>query len=162
VVPIIALAVGVQVGPKVRDAYSAWENPAAQRSYWRPALQFLRSHRAGSEGYRVEAVSTLGHWEADYVARARIPLARGWLRQEDFPENGSLYNDNMSPADFRAWLRSVGVRYVLLPDAPLDYSSVREASLLRSGTSGLVVVGHTRHWTFYELPDPTPIVTAPP
>ena len=162
VIPIIALAVGVQVGPKVRDAYSAWENPAAQRSYWRPALRFVHDHRAQDGGYRVEAVSTWGHWEAYYVARAGIPLARGWFRQEDFPQNGSLYNDDMTPADFRNWLRSVGVRYVLLPDAPLDYSSIREASLLRSGRSGLTVAGRTRHWTFYELPNPTPIVTAPP
>ena len=162
VIPIIALAVGVQVGPKVRDAYSAWENPAAARAYWRPALQFLHDHQAQSDGFRVEAVSTWGHWEAYYVARAGVPLARGWFRQEDFPQNGSLYNDNMSPAAFRAWLRSVGVRYVLLPDAPLDYSSIREAALLRSGKSGLMVVGRTRHWTFYELPAATPIVTAPP
>jgi hypothetical protein len=162
VVPIIALAVGVQVGPKVRDAYSAWENPASVRAYWHPALRFLHDHRAQSAAYRVDAVSTWGHWEAYYVAGAGIPLARGWFRQEDFPQNGSLYNDDMSPASFRTWLRSVGVRYVLLPDAPLDYSSAREAALLRSGRSGLVVVGSTRHWTFYELPDPTPIVTAPP
>jgi hypothetical protein len=146
----------------VRDAYSAWENPASQRAYWRPALAFLRAHRAQADGYRVDAVSTWGHWEAYYVARAGVPLARGWFRQEDFPQNGSLYNDDMSPAAFRAWLRSVGVRYVLLPDAPLDYSSTREAALLRSGKSGLVVAGRTRHWTFYELPSPTPIVTAPP
>ncbi len=161
VVPIIALAVGVQVGPKVRDAYSAWENPAAARSYWRPALQFLKAHRAEAQGYRVDAVSTWGHWEAYYIARAGVPLARGWFRQEDFPQNGSLYNDHMSPAAFRTWLRSVGVRYVLLPDAPLDYSSAREAALLRSGRSGLTVAGRTRHWTFYELPQPTPIETAP-
>jgi hypothetical protein len=162
VIPIIALAVGVQVGPKVRDAYSAWQNAAAARSYWRPALKFLRDHRADADGYRVEAVSTWGHWEAYYVARAGVPLARGWFRQEDFPQNGSLYNDDMSPTAFRRWLRSVGVRYVLLPDAPLDYSSTREAALLRSGRSGLIVAGRTRHWTFYALPDATPIVTAPP
>ncbi|HEY0387273.1 MAG TPA: hypothetical protein VGC71_02415 [Gaiellales bacterium] len=161
VFPIIALAVALQVGPKVRDAYSAWQNPAAVRSYWRPAVRFLRVHRAEAAGYRVEAVSTWGHWEAYYVARAGIPLARGWFRQEDFPQNGSLYNEHMTAAGFQTWLRSVGVRYVLLPDAPLDYSSVREASLLRSGRSGLVIAGRTRHWTFYELPDPTPIVTAP-
>jgi hypothetical protein len=162
VVPIIALAVALQVGPKVRDAYSAWENPAAVRSYWRPALRFLHDNRAQIEGYRVEAVSTWGHWEAYYIARTQVPLARGWFRQEDFPQNGSLYNDEMTPAAFRTWLRSLGVRYVLLPDAPLDYSSVREAGLLRSGQSGLTVVGHSRHWTFYELPNATPIVTAPP
>jgi hypothetical protein len=162
VIPIIALAVGVQVGPKVRDAYSAWQNPASARSYWRPALNFLRDHRAEADGYRVEAVSTWGHWEAYYVARAGVPLARGWFRQEDFPQNGSLYNDEMSPAAFRRWLRSVGVKYVLLPDAPLDYSSTREAALLRSGRSGLIIAGRTRHWTFYALPNATPIVTAPP
>src|SRR5439155_5903093 len=55
--------------------------------------------------------------------------------------------------------RSLGVRYVLLPDTKLDYSSVAEAKLLRSGQSGLVVVGRTSHWTFYELPRATPIVT---
>jgi hypothetical protein len=162
VFPIIALAVALQVGPKVRDAYSAWENPAAVRSYWRPALRFLHDDRTQIAGYRVEAVSTWGHWEAYYIARDQVPLARGWFRQEDFPQNGPLYNDEMTPAAYRAWLRSLGVRYVLLPDAPLDYSSVREASLLRSGASGLTVVGHTRHWTFYELPNATPIVTAPP
>jgi hypothetical protein len=162
VFPIIALAVALQVGPKVRDAYSAWENPAAVRSYWQPALRFLHDNRSQIEGYRVEAVSTWGHWEAYYIARTEVPLARGWFRQEDFPQNGSLYNDEMTPAAFRSWLRSLGVRYVLLPDAPLDYSSMREASLLRSGKSGLTVVGHTRHWTFYELPNATPIVTAPP
>src|SRR5207237_715187 len=61
----------------------------------------------------------------------------------------------------QAWLRSLGVRYVLLPDTKLDYSSVAEAKLLRSGQSGLVVVGRTSHWTFYELPRATPIVTGP-
>src|SRR5205085_3906468 len=54
------------------------------------------------------------------------------------------------------------VRYVMLPDAGLDYSAVREAQLLRSGRSGLVAVQRTAHWTFYELPHATPIVTAPP
>ena len=162
VFPLIALAVALQVGPKVRDAYSAYENPASAASYWTPVHQFMRAHAAQLAGYRVEPVATWGHWEAYYVARWRVPLARGWFRQEDFPQNGSLYNDDMSAARFRAWLRSLGVRYVLLPDAPLDYSSMREAQLLRSGRSGLTVVGRTRHWTFYQLPHPTPIVSAPP
>jgi hypothetical protein len=162
VVPIIALAVAVQVGPKVRDAYSAWENPAASRAYWKPALKFIADHRQQLSGYRVEAVSTWGHWDAYYIANQRVPLARGWFRQEDFPQNDLLYRDRLTPGVFQHWLRSLGVRYVLLPDAPLDYSSVREARLLRSGRSGLVVVSQTPHWTFYELPSATPIVTAPP
>jgi hypothetical protein len=162
VFPLIALAVALQVGPKVRDAYSAYENPASAATYWRPVHEFMRAHAAQVAGYRVESVATWGHWEAYYVARWRVPLARGWFRQEDFPQNGSLYNDDMSAARFQIWLRSLGVRYVMLPDAPLDYSSTREAQLLRSGRSGLTVVGRTPHWTFYQLPHPTPIVSAQP
>jgi hypothetical protein len=161
VFPLIAVAVALQVMPKVRDAYSAYENPAAAAGYWRPARQFVDTHGAQVAGYRVEAVATWGHWEAYYVAKWRVPLARGWFRQEDFPLNDPLYNDDLTPGGYRAWLRSLGVRYVMLPDAPLDYSSVREAQLLRSGLSGLRVVERTPHWTFYELPHATPIITAP-
>jgi hypothetical protein len=55
----------------------------------------------------------------------------------------------------------MAVRYVLLTDAPADYSSRREAALLRSGSSGLVLVKQLQHMTVYELPDATPLVTGP-
>jgi hypothetical protein len=48
---------------------------------------------------------------------------------------------------------------VLLPNAPLDYSAVTEAHLLRSGRSGLRLIDHLRNWTVYALPHPTPILT---
>jgi len=160
VVPLLAAAMALQVGPWVRDAYSAWNNPAAKASYWQPAIEFLRSH-PGSE-YRVEAVATWGHWDAYYLARQRVPLARGWYRQDDFPMNEALYDPNsLTSSRYQAWLRSLGVRYVLLPDTALDYSAAAEAKLLRSGQSGLVIAGRTKHWTFYELPNATPIVTGP-
>jgi hypothetical protein len=160
VVPLLAAAMALQVGPWVRDAYSAWNNPAAKASYWQPAIEFLRSH-PGSE-YRVEAVATWGHWDAYYLARRRVPLARGWYRQDDFPMNEALYDPNsLTASRYQAWLRSLGVRYVLLPDTALDYSAAAEAKLLRSGQSGLVIAGRTKHWTFYELPNATPIVTGP-
>jgi hypothetical protein len=162
VIPLIAACVAVQVGPQVRDAYSAWTNPAAKASYWKPAIAFLQEHAQDVSGYRVQAVATWGHWDAYYIAGQRVPLARGWFRQEDFPQNSVLYDRNLTAVAYQSWLRSVGVRYVLLPDAPLDFSSTGEARLLRSGRSGLVVVGRTKHWTFYELPEATPIVTAPP
>jgi hypothetical protein len=161
VVPMLAAALAVQVGPWVRDAYSAWNSPAAHASYWEPALEFLHTHP--SEQNRVEAVATWGHWDAYYLARARVPLARGWYRQDDFPQNEALYDrDSLTPQRYQAWLRSLGVRYVLLPDTALDYSATAEARLLRSGQSGLTVAGRADHWTFYELPNPTPIVTGPP
>jgi len=73
-----------------------------------------------------------------------------------------LYDDErLTPATYQAWLRKLGVRYVLLPDTALDYSSLAEAKLLRSGRSGLRLVSETSHWRFYELPAATPIVSGP-
>ncbi len=86
---------------------------------------------------------------------------RGWYRQSDFPQNELLYDSNLGGKAYRAWLRKMAVRYVLLTDAPADYSSRREAALLRSGKSGLVPVKYLQHMTVYELPDATPLVTGP-
>jgi hypothetical protein len=156
--PVFALALALQLGPAVRNAYSAWSDPATGAGFWRPALRFLDARR--SPQYRTEVVATAGHWEAFYLARHGIALARGWYRQDDFPQNAVLYRQRLSGSAYRKWLRSVGVRYVLLPHAPLDYSSVTEAHLLRSGDSGLRLVSRLPHWTVYALPHPTPILTA--
>jgi hypothetical protein len=159
VLPLLATALALQVGPFVRDAYSSWGDPASEASYWKPAERMLAA-RSDLE-HRVEVVATRGHWEAYYLAKHGIPLARGWFRQDDFPQNGPLYSHDLTPARYRRWLRSLGVHYVLLSDADLDYSAIREAALLRSGRSGLVPVQQTRHWTMYALPHPTPLVTPP-
>ena len=89
-----------------------------------------------SPSYRVEAVDTVGHWPAAYLPAAGIPIARGWFRQDDFPRNDLLYA-KLDRARYVAWLRSLGVRYVVLPDAPLDYSAKEEAALIAGGRSGL-------------------------
>ena len=156
--PMLALALALQLGPAVRNAYSAWSDPATAAGFWRPAVQFLDSRR--NPQYRTEVVATAGHWEAFYLARHGIPLARGWYRQDDFPQNAVLYRQRLTGQAYRKWLRSVGVHYVLLPHAPLDYSAVAEARLLRSGRSGLSVVAQLPHWTIFALRRPTPILTA--
>jgi len=125
-------------------------------AYWQPASRYLRKHLTPS--YRVEAVDTAGHWAAVYLPRAGIPLTRGWFRQDDFPQNEVLY-DNLTGTAYRAWLRSLGVRYVLLSDAPTDYSSRQEALIIRNGRSGLIPVHNTKHITIFAVPNPRPIVT---
>jgi hypothetical protein len=157
-VPVLALALALQLGPAVRNAYSAWSDPATAAPFWRPAVRFLDARR--SLQYRTEVVATAGHWEAFYLARRRIALARGWYRQDDFPQNEVLYRPAITGRSYRTWLRRVGVRYVLLPRAPLDYSAHAEARLLRSGRSGLRLVASLPHWTAFALPHPTPILTA--
>ena len=154
---VLVLATIWNLGPHAWAlSRSAREHQAASATYWQPAARYLHRHLTPS--YRVEAVDTAGHWAAVYLPRAGIPLTRGWFRQDDFPQNEVLYDD-MTGATYRAWLRSLGVRYVLLTDAPTDYSAKQEALLIRNGRSGLIPVHNTRHITIFEVPNPQPIVT---
>src|SRR5207244_11474733 len=85
----------------------------AQPTYWQPAITYLHAHLGPS--YRVEAVDTLGHWAAVYLPDARIPLARGWYRQDDFPQNDVLYG-KLGRGAYLSWLHRLAVRYVVLTD----------------------------------------------
>lgn len=135
---------------------SVFRNPAA----WEPALAFLRAHEGPN--FRVEVVPTIEHWEAYYVPAAGFALARGWYRQLDLAQNPLLYRQRIPPAAYRAWLRRLGVRYVLLPSTGIDsLGAAGEATLLRSGRSGLSRVLVDRLWTAYALPRPTPILSGP-
>ena len=64
-------------------------DPTSQPRFWAATVGALRSRL--TPDYRVELVDTAGHWGAFYLARAGIPLARGWYRQDDFPQNSVLY-----------------------------------------------------------------------
>jgi hypothetical protein len=155
---VFALALSWNVTPLAASYLRAEDDAAAHAAYWQPAISYLHTHLSPS--YRVEAVDTAGHWPALYLARADIPLARGWFRQDDFPQNEVLYDD-LGPRKYLHWLRTLGVRYVVLTDAPVDYSARGEATLLRSARNPLRVVFIARHLTVYEVPSPTPILTGP-
>lgn len=160
VLPALLLAVSWNITPLAFSFVSSENDQAAKAAYWQPAISYF--HRHLSLSYRVEAVDTAGHWDAVYLPRAGVPLARGWFRQNDFPQNKLLYSDDaLSRRGYLAWLRSLGVRFVVLPDAPLDYSARREAQLLRSGGSGLAPVLRTTHLTIFEVPSPRSLITGP-
>ncbi len=155
---VLALAVSWNVTPLAASYVKAEDDPAAHAAYWQPAVSFLHAHLTPS--YRVEAVDTSGHWAALYLPRADIPLARGWYRQDDFPQNEVLY-DHLGPQAYVSWLRHLGVRYVVLTAAGSDYSAHAEAALLRSGRTPLRPVFRTATLTIYALPHPTPLLTGP-
>ena len=155
---VLALAASWNVTPLAASFAHGVEDPARKASYWAPTIDYLHANLQPS--YRVEAVDTMGHWPANFLARAKIPLARGWFRQEDFPQNRVLYGE-LGPAAYLDWLRKVSVRYVVLTSAPSDYSSRAEAQLLRSGRSGLKVVHRTATATVFEVPSPLPLVSPP-
>jgi len=157
-VVVVALAVSWNVTPLAASYVQSSGNAAANASYWTPTIRFLK--RALSPSYRVEAVDTVGHWPAVYLARADIPLVRGWFRQDDFPQNEVLY-DRLGRSTYLRWLRSLGVGYVVLTRAQPDYSSRGEAALIRSGRSGLVPVFRSLNATVYAVPQPRPLVEGP-
>ena len=152
------LAIAWNVSPLAASFSKGRSDPAADAAYWAPTISFLRTHL--TPDYRVEAVDTVGHWPAEYLPSAGIPIVRGWFRQDDFPQNSLLYR-KPGGAAYLHWLRSLGVRYVVLPDASLDYSARHEAVLLTSGRSGLHVVYRSAHTTVFAVPSPTPLITGP-
>ena len=154
----LCLAVSWNLTPIVGSILKGRSDPASNAAYWAPAVTYLHAHLEPS--YRVEAVDTTGHWPAVYLAEAEIPLARGDFRQSDFPQNAVLY-DELAPAGYLAWLRGLGVRYVVLTTAPTDYSARDEAKLLRGGHSGLRPVFRTKNLTVLAVPEPRPILTGP-
>jgi hypothetical protein len=154
----LALAFSWNATPLAYSFARTASDPSASKAYWQPVVGFL--HKELTPDYRVEAVDTAGHWEAVYLAQAGIPIVRGWFRQDDFPQNELLY-DPFGRRAYVAWLHRLGVRYVVLTSAPLDYSARNEAKLLQSGRSGLRPVYRTRDVTVYAVPAPIPIVTGP-
>jgi hypothetical protein len=154
----LALALSWNLTPLAASFVHGVNDPAARAEYWAPTITYLKSHLRPS--YRVEAVDTAGHWPADFLAKAQIPLARGWFRQEDFPQNRVLYGELGAKA-YIAWLRRVSVRYVVLTSARPDYSARAEARLLRSGRSGLTPVYRTSTTTIFRVSSPRPLINAP-
>ncbi len=146
--------------PDLVDAVNRSDSRPTQEAFWTPAVAFLAANH--DPDYRVEVVQTRGRWEAFWIPEAGYPLVRGWYRQVDLAENPVLYQSELSAWEFQSWLRSRAVKYVLLPDTPLDSEGAEaEAELLRSGRSGLELVERRGAWSFYALRDPTPLLTGP-
>jgi hypothetical protein len=149
--PLVALCISYNLSPLVWNYVKGADERANRRSYWTPALAFLRAHR--DPNFRVNALDTVTHWEAVYVPEAGFPITRGWYRQDDFPENEILYSDDLNLKTYVRWLHERGVRYVLVPDDRLDYSSKREAAV----ATKLHFVTRRGDVSIYEAPRPVPI-----
>jgi hypothetical protein len=157
----LAAAFTYNVVPYMLLIPSRLGNQTQQASFWRPAIGFLLAHE--QPGFRVEVVPTAEHWEAYWIPKSGLALARGWYRQLDTADNPTLYKKHLDAGAYRAWLRSDAVRYVLLSSTtPLDWDGgPQEARVVRSPASGLKVVFRSANWTIYELPHATPLLTGP-
>jgi hypothetical protein len=90
-----------------------------------------------------------------------VPLARGWERQLDIARNPIFYGGRLDAAGYRAWLLSAGVRYVAVPDAPLDMAGRAEARLIAAGVSGLSLAWSDAHWRVFAVDGSPGIVSGP-
>jgi hypothetical protein len=130
-------------------------DPTSRAPFWAATVAQLRSRL--TPDYRVEVVDTAGHWGAFYLARAGIPLARGWYRQDDFPQNSVLYG-RLTPRAYLHWLHQTAVRFVVLTDAPTDYSAQRESALIEAHPELLRPVVRLHGTTIFEVRQPTPLI----
>ena len=153
----VGSAFAANVGPYSTTALARVVDKSASAAFWAPLLSYVAHH--GSADYRLEVVPTINHWEAYYVPNAGFAIARGWYQQLDTGDNPALYRHPLQPAVYRAWLRSVGVRYVVLAHTDPAGEATSERSLLLSGKSGLRRVFSAKDGQIYELPHATPILT---
>ena len=155
----LALAGGLywQVTASVNQIVRSVGDPSTASTYFAPVATWLRGHDGTAA--RIEVPPTANHWESAYLAPG-FELARGWLRQLDTTRDDVFYDGDEALTDraYRAWLHANAIRYVVLPDAPLDYSSVAERRLILSNPPYLEPRWSDAHWRVYEVRDPAPLV----
>ncbi|HEY6758529.1 MAG TPA: hypothetical protein VI318_03530 [Baekduia sp.] len=176
--PLLAIALGRAAGPRrvalatLLVAATAWQwvdpitqasrgvdDPSAHAAYYRGLTRELRGIASGTG--RVEVPFTRGHWESAYLADAGIVLARGWERQLDRKLNPLFYKKALAPAAYERWLRDDAVRWVALPDAPLDPAGRAEGRLVAAGLPFLREVWHDAHWRLFAVVRPGPLASGP-
>jgi len=155
----LALAGGLywQVTASVNQIARSVGDPSTASAYFTGLASWLREHDGRT--VRIEVPPTANHWESAYLAPG-FELARGWLRQLDTTRDDIFYSDDEPLTDraYRSWLHNNAIRYVALPDAPLDYSSVAERRLILADPSYLEPRWSDAHWRVYEVRDPAPLV----
>jgi hypothetical protein len=141
--------------PTVRDVIRNLGDDSTKASYYEPLLDFLE--REGREPGRIEIPFTRAHFEAYEVAR-QWPIARGWQRQLDIERNKLFYGGVLNDLTYATWLSENGVRYVALPDAPLDTSARKEKELIERDPTYLRQRWASEHWKVYEVTLPHPLL----
>jgi hypothetical protein len=145
-----------QVTASVTQIARSMGDPSTSAAYFEPLQRWLRTN--GGEGLRIEVPPTANHWESAYLA-PQFDLARGWLRQIETTRDDIFYADGLlTDATYRAWLHHNAIRFVALPDAPLDYSSVAERRLVLRDPPYLDLRWSTPQWRVYEVRNPAPLV----
>jgi hypothetical protein len=155
---IVVVVAGAALGQLIVPAthfVSPAEGASAKPDFFAPALAFAAAHH--NADYRFHVVALANHWEAYYFPVDDFAITRGWYRQSDALHNNLLNQSSFSAGQYVAWLHQMGVKYVFLPNAPLDLSGAQETALL-VGDPRFAVVYRDHDWTIFRLRGARPIV----
>jgi hypothetical protein len=146
-----------QWSPVVRDLEQVSAQPSVKPGFYAPLIDYLRG-QPRHDSYRVEVLPEEHHWESAYVPRG-IYIARGWERQLDRKLNPLFYQSApLTGPEYRSWLDDLGVGYVAVPHAPLDYAGRPEKRMLKRGPPRyLEQVYKSTDWTVYKVRNPSPL-----
>jgi hypothetical protein len=158
IVVVAAALLYLQWLPAVRAVEEARGDPSTAAAFHQEVLDFLETR--ARPGERLEVPLTRNHWEATYLAQD-YPLARGWHRQLDRKVNPVFYDGDrpLTVERYEQWLRKNAVRWVALPNAPLDFSARIERGLLLAELPYLRPVHRSSRWQIWEVADPEPPVS---
>jgi hypothetical protein len=154
---LVPVLVYWQWSPVVRDLEEVNAQPSVSAGYYAPLIDFLRG-RPHRDSQRVEVLPEAHHWESAYVPHG-IYIARGWERQLDRKLNPLFYQSApITGPQYRSWLDDLGVGYVAVPRAPLDYAALGEKRMIKKGPPRyLEKVFHSKNWTVYAVRNPSPL-----
>jgi len=146
-----------QWSPVIRDLEQVSAQPSVKPGFYAPLIDFLRG-QPRHDAYRVEVLPEAHHWESAYVPRG-IYIARGWERQLDRKLNPLFYQSTpLTGPQYRSWLDDLGVGYVAVPHAPLDYAARPEKRMIKRGPPRyLERVYRSPDWTVYKVRNPSPL-----
>jgi hypothetical protein len=144
-----------QWSPVVRDLEEVHAQPSVNADYYAPVVDFIRD-TPRHQSYRVEVLPVAHHWESAHLPRG-IYIARGWERQLDRKLNPLFYKDVLTATEYRLWLDDLGVGFIAVPDAPLDYAAEAEARLIAQGVPYLDRAFKSKNWSVYRVRDAAPI-----
>ncbi|HTC69670.1 MAG TPA: hypothetical protein VK662_08890, partial [Acidothermaceae bacterium] len=144
-----------QLLPVIGAVASAAGDPSTKPSYYDGMLSYLTQNQQPLG--RVEIPFTRDHWEAKYVAE-KVPLARGWDRQIDLSRNAVLYAP-LTDATYRTWVLDNAVRFVALPDVPLDQGGQAEKVLLKHPPAWLRLVYTDNQWHIWQVVGAAPLAS---
>ena len=155
-VAVVALAWGAywQLDNATSAVIAAEGDPSTELAYYKPLREFLSGEGAGEE--RIEIPESQNRWENTFMAPDYM-LARGWLRQMDRARNPLFYEDELTPARYRAWLLSNGVSWVAVSDAEPQENSKAEVELILGGLPFLKERFSDANWKVYRVADAAPL-----